>query len=112
MFQKSLQREKASAVIVVGTDKKRVSESYGANGKRLYCIQDTAAAIENIMIAVCSMGLGTCWIGTFKEDEVRKVVNPPTYMHPVALFPVGYPNESPSSRARRPVNEIMYTETF
>jgi hypothetical protein len=38
MFQKPLQREEASAVIVGGTDKKRVSESYGASGKKLYCI--------------------------------------------------------------------------
>jgi nitroreductase len=85
MFQKPLQREEASAVIVVGTDKKRVSESYGARGKKLYCIQDTAVAIENIMLTACSMGLGTCRIGSFKEGEVRKVVNAPTYMRPVAF---------------------------
>jgi hypothetical protein len=45
MFQKSLQREEASAVIVGGADKKRVSEIYAASGKTLYCIQDTVAAI-------------------------------------------------------------------
>ena len=33
MFQKSLQREEASAVIVGDADKKRVSEIYGASGK-------------------------------------------------------------------------------
>lgn len=97
MFQKPLQREEASAVIVVINDKKRTSESYGAHDKKLYCNKDTAAAIENIMLTACSMGLGTCWI--FKEDEARKVVNAPTYMRPVALIPVGYQNESPSARA-------------
>jgi nitroreductase len=95
MFQKPLQEKEASAVIVVVTNKKRVSESYGARGKKLYCIQDTAAAIENIILIACSMGLGTCWIGSFKEDEVRKVANAPTYMHPVVLFPLGYPTSRP-----------------
>ena len=45
-----MQREEVSAVIVVGNGKKRASESYGARGKKLYCIKDMAAAIENIML--------------------------------------------------------------
>ena len=91
--QKDLQD--ASAVIVVCADEKRAAEAYGVRGKNLYCIQDTAAAIQNILLTACSMGLGTCWIGAFKEEEVRKVINAPTDMRPVALIPVGYPNESP-----------------
>ena len=108
--QKSL--EDASVVIVVCADEKRAAETYGVRGKTLYCFQDTAAAIQNILLTAYSLGLGTCWIGAFKEDEVRKVINAPTYMRPVALIPVGYPNESPPARARRPVNEIMHRETF
>ena len=112
MFQKLLHREEASAVIVVGTDKKRASQRYGARGKKLYCIRDTTAAIENIMLTACSIGLGTCWIDAFKEDEARKVLNAPTYISPVALIPVSYPNEPSSARARRSVNEMMHNETF
>jgi nitroreductase len=62
MFQKPLQREKASVVIVAGSDKKRSLESYGALGEKYYCIQNTSAVIENIMLTVCSMDLGTFWI--------------------------------------------------
>ena len=108
--QKSLQE--ASIVIVVCADEKRAAESYGARGKTLYCLQDTAAAIQNILLTACSLGLGSCWIGAFKEDEVRIVINAPKYMLPVALIPVGYPNESPNARPRRPIGEIMHTETF
>ena len=93
--QKNLQE--ASVVIVVCADEKRAEESYGARGRTLYCLQDTAAAIENILLTACSMGLGTCWIGAFKEEEIRKVINAPKDMRPVALIPVGYPNESPDS---------------
>jgi nitroreductase len=85
MFQKLLQREEASAVIVVGADKKHALESYGVCGKNLYCIEDTAAVIENMLLTACSKGLGTCWIGAFKDYEVRKVVNAPTNMRSVAF---------------------------
>ncbi len=108
--QKDLQD--ASVVIVVCTDEKRAAEAYGLRGKTLYCIQDTAAAIQNILLTACSMGLGTCWIGAFKEDEVKKVINAPTYIRPVALIPVGYPNESPNARQRRPLTEITHKENF
>ncbi|HLN89577.1 MAG TPA: nitroreductase family protein, partial [Candidatus Binatia bacterium] len=73
--QKNLQE--ASVVIVVCTDEKRAEESYGDRGKTLYCIQDTAAAIQNILLTACSLGLGTCWVGAFKEDQVKKVINAP-----------------------------------
>jgi nitroreductase len=108
--QKSLQE--ASVVFVVCVDEKRALESYGVRGKTLYCIQDTAAAIQNIMLSACSLGLGTCWIGAFKEDEVKKVINAPSHVRPVALIPVGYQNESPAARPRRPISEIMHKETF
>jgi nitroreductase len=108
--QKSL--EEASAVFVVCADEKLAEETYGARGKTLYCHQDTAAAIENILLTACSMGLGTCWIGAFREEEIRKVINCPQNMKPVALIPVGYPNESPPVRPRRPASEVVYKETF
>lgn len=108
--QRSL--EEAAVVIVVCADQKRAEESYGLRGKTLYCIQDTAAAIENLLLTACGLGLGTCWIGAFREGEIRKVINAPPEMRPVALIPVGYPNESPTPRARRPVGEIVHNETF
>jgi nitroreductase len=104
--------QEASVVIVVCADEKRAEQSYGVRGKTLYCLQDTAAAIENILLTACSMGLGSCWIGAFKEEEIRKVIKAPKDMRPVALIPVGYPNESPDARPRRAISEIMHKETF
>ncbi len=102
----------ASIVIVVCVDGRRAAESYGQRGKTLYCIQDTAAAIQNMLLTATSLGLGTCWIGAFKEAEVKKVINAPKEMRPVALIPVGYPNESPPARLRRPLTSIVHWETF
>jgi nitroreductase len=108
--QKSL--EEASVVIVVCADEKRAFEAYGVRGKTLFCFQDTAAAVQNILLTACSLGLGTCWIGAFKEDEVRLVINAPLHMRPVALIPVGYPGEAPKARSRRPLGEVMHNGTF
>ena len=99
-------------VIVVCVDEKRASQSYGDRGKNLYCIQDTAAAVQNILLTAYSMGFGTCWIGAFKEDEVKKIINAPKEIRPVAMIPIGYPDESPAARSRRPVKELIHKEAF
>ena len=108
--QKTL--EEASVVIVVCADEKLAEQSYGVRGKSLFCIQDTAAAIQNILLTAYSLGLGSCWIGAFKEDEIKKAIKAPKEMRPIAMIPIGYPNEAPSARSRRPVSEIMHKETF
>jgi len=104
--------EEAPVVIVVCADGERSARGYGTRGRTLYCIQDTAAAIQNIHLAAYALGLGTCWVGAFREDEARKILNIPEGVRPVAIIPVGYPAESPSPRSRRPLKEIIHYERF
>ncbi|MCS7115471.1 MAG: nitroreductase family protein [Nitrososphaerota archaeon] len=104
--------EEAPVVIVVCADENRSAQGYGMRGKTLYCIQDTAAAAQNIHLAAYSMGLGTCWVGAFMEDEVKKILKLPAGIRPVAIIPVGYPAESPLPTIRRPLRQIVHYETF
>ena len=102
----------APLVIVVCANEDRSSIRYGRRGRTLYCIQDTAAAIQNIHLAAYFLGLGTCWIGAFREEEARKILKVPLGIRPVAIIPVGYPAESPSPRRRRSMSQIVHYETF
>ncbi|HYB68692.1 MAG TPA: nitroreductase family protein [Candidatus Acidoferrales bacterium] len=104
--------EEAAVVIVVCANENRSSERYGDRGKSLYCIQDTAAAIQNIHLAAYSLGLGTCWVGAFKEQEVSEILNVPQGIRPVAIVPVGYAAEPASPRSKRPMDQIVHDETF
>lgn len=104
--------EEAPVVIVVCANEQRAEMGYGFRGETLYCIQDTAAAIQNILLTASSLGLGACWIGAFNEEKARKAVNAPEEMRPVAMIPVGYPNETRTQRNRRPLNQIMHYESF
>jgi nitroreductase len=104
--------EEAPVVIVVCANENLSSTRYGVRGKTLYCIQDTAAATQNILLFAHSLGLGTCWVGAFREDEVTEILKTPAGIRPVAIIPVGYPAEAPSSRSRRPINLIVHYETF
>lgn len=104
--------EEAPVVIVVCANEALSDQGYGSRGVNLYCIQDTAAATENILLAAYAMGLGACWIGAFKEQLVRNALNTPTHVRPVAIIPVGYSSERSTSRRRRPIREIVHREIF
>jgi len=104
--------EEAPVVIVVCANENRIVQRYGIRGKELYCVQDTAAAVQNIHLAAYSLGLGTCWVGAFDEEEARKILETPREIRPVAVVPVGHPAESPTAPNRRPQNEIVHYETF
>jgi nitroreductase len=104
--------EEAPVVIVVCADVARSSWGYGSRGSNLYCLQDTAAATENMLLAAQALGLATCWVGAFHEDEVAKVVNTPRNVRPVAIVPVGRPTKKPNAPPKRSIREIVNYETF
>ena len=104
--------EEAPVVIVVCADKQRSAQTYGSRGASLYCIQDTAAAIQNLHLAAYALGLGTCWVGAFREDQATEALRLPPHIRPVAIIPVGYPAEKPKPRPRRSLEEIIHRETF
>lgn len=102
----------APVVIVVCANTLRSERGYGARGVNLYCLQDTAAATQNMLLAAQAMGLATCWVGAFQEEEARKVLNLPTGVRPVAIIPVGNPAQKPAGRSKRSLSEIIHHETF
>jgi nitroreductase len=90
----------------------RSSWRYGRRGAELYCIQDTAAAIENLLLTATANGLGGCWVGAFDEERAAKAVGAPEGVRPVAIIPIGYPAETPSAPPRRPVREVLHSERY
>jgi len=96
----------APVVIVAVANLERVAH-YGNRGKELYAIQDAAAAVQNLMLALHERGLGTVWVGAFDDAETARVLKAKAEWRPVALLPIGYPAESPDLTPRRPVEELV-----
>jgi nitroreductase len=96
----------APVAIVVCTDS-AATAPYGIRGKTLYCIQTSGAAVQNILLSAYAMGLGTCWVGAFREEEVSKSLGLPNHLRPVAIIPVGYPAENPEMRKRKTLEEVV-----
>ncbi len=97
----------APVVIVVCVDRDRARKAYGNRGEALYCLQDTAAAIENLLLMAHAMGLGACWVGAFRETSVSEVLGLPSHLRPIAIVPVGWPDGTPPAPRRRTAPEFV-----
>ena len=98
--------EEAPLVIVACGDK-GIERYYEERGLENYLFCDVSASIQNLMLVAYEEGLGTCWVGAFDEDKIKKILNLPENLLPVAIIPVGYPIKTPPPPPRKEKNSLI-----
>ena len=73
---------------------------------------DVTIALEHLILQAQEEGFGTCWIGSFEEEEVKAILNIPRNVRVLALTPLGYPDETPPFRKRKNLEEIISFDGF
>jgi nitroreductase len=73
---------------------------------------DVSIALSFMLLEACELGLGTCWLGHFDENEVKKILGIPEEIRVVAMTPLGYPSEAPEPRPRKKVSEFASIDNF
>ena len=81
------------------------------------CGQSTHAVDVSIVYAFMilqayELGLGTCWIGAFKEEAVKNILKIPKHVWVVAMTPLGYSDELPSPKDRKRLGQIVCFEKY
>ncbi len=102
----------APVVVVVCANIPRTSGRYGRRGEELYCIQDTAAATQNIHLAAYALGYATCWVGAFDEGIAADAIKAPAGVRPLAIVPIGKLAEEPIAPPRMPLSKIVHEDSF
>ena len=72
-----------------------------------YCEVDAAIAIDHMTLAATDLGLGTCWIGAFDPAKVTAAMGLPEGIEPIAMLPLGYPNEAGRTKTRKPLEKLI-----
>ncbi len=97
----------APVMFVVCTDAKEIVARFGERAENLFVVQDTAAAIENLLLCAADMGLGGCFMGAFDADKFREIVGIKEGHRPVAVVPVGTPAVELPARPRNPLMSVV-----
>lgn len=73
---------------------------------------DVSIALDHLTLAAHAVGLGTCWIASFKEDKVREILSIPEDVRVVALTPLGFPDEAPGRTPRKNLEELIRYDRY
>ena len=79
-----------------------------------YFLEDGSAATQNILLAACAHGLGSCWIAGDKKpyaEPVRELLGVPAGYKLISLIAIGHAAEQ-SQKDKRPLNEVLHWEKF
>jgi len=69
-------------------------------------IIDLAIVLDHISLQAVREGLGTCWIGSFFQSGIKKILEIPDSVQLVELMSLGYTAAIPHPTARKPVTEF------
>jgi nitroreductase len=82
-----------------------------SNGEHAYSI-DLAIALDHMSLQAASLGLGTCWIGAFYQEQVKEILGVPEGVRIVNLLTLGYPKELGTKTERKPLSEIICYDKY
>ena len=82
------------------------------DGQLSYMLQDCSAAIENLLLAAHSLGLGACWLGVHPREErinhIKAVLALPESVIPIAVIALGHPGEKKEPRTRYKTENVKF----
>jgi F420 biosynthesis protein FbiB-like protein len=84
-----------------------LAHSIDENFQELVDVQSVGAAIQNMLLAALDLGLGSLWICDvfYAYEELMDWLGEKGQL--VAAVSLGYPDEAPEARARKPFDEVV-----
>ncbi len=73
---------------------------------------DVALAMQNLVLAAHSLGLGTVHVGLFDAKQVANILKVPDGFCVVEMTPLGYPDEAPKVPPRKELSEIVFYDRY
>ena len=95
-----------------------LSRPVNAYRDRCFAVQDYAAAIENMLLAITALGYHSCWYEGHITDEDRicdrmaRILNVPDALKLVCLLPVGRAAEAPVAPKKQPFEARAWYNRF
>jgi len=72
--------------------------------------RNVAIVMDHLILAATNLGLGACWIGAFDPIAAREILGLPEEVNPIVFATIGYSNDKPRPKVRKPINELVRYE--
>ncbi|MFC2079561.1 nitroreductase family protein [Candidatus Bipolaricaulota bacterium] len=107
--------------IVAVVDQYRVRRYYELNDAPFYNNQainlmisywDATIALQNVVVAAESLGLGTVYIGMILSMNLQEVLGVPEHVMPAGLITLGFSDEEAELRPRLPLDAVVHRNGY
>jgi nitroreductase len=111
----------SSTMIVAVVDTYRLKRWFELNDAPFYFNQacnlfigfwDAIVALQNVVIAAESLGLGTVYLGEVLSKDLGQILGTPEYVFPAGLVVIGYPDETPDLHPRLPLQAVVHRNGY
>ncbi len=99
---------KAYVLIVLCSITDKVERNYGSRGKKLYAIQNTSLAAQNILVAATAANIGSAFVSAIADKTIRRVLSIPDNIDIHSIIALGYPERVPKCPAKAALADITY----
>lgn len=107
--------DSAPIIIIVICDKSKMDAVFDEEDSETFCVENAALAIENLLLMASSYSLGSAWIATLQQEEVKKLLAIPEKYKVRGIIPIGYVKEDSEIKASGPrvdLSKIVHIEKF
>lgn len=101
----------APIIIIVCTEPDKTKRFYGHSGEK-FSIQNGASVIQNMLLAAHAEGLGSCWIGAFEDEAIKRLLTVPDNVIIQAIIPLGYADEQPPMPLRFTMEDVVFVGSW
>jgi len=100
----ALPLSRAKAAVVILCNPERSPTSY---------LMDCANTTIYLMLAAHSLGLGTVWVQSLRnQDVIRELLGVPDHLVPSAIIAMGWPAEDPPARPRKRLEDLVHVNKY
>ena len=100
--------KQAPVHLVIVEEKANFTSNFGSWAKKKHFPHiDLGIMAEHICLAAAEQGLGSCMIGWFDEQKVRKALNIPASKKVVLVIPIGYSAQQVREKKRKVLSDIV-----
>jgi len=101
----------ATSAVVVSSDQREL-RAFDGRFVDILAAEEAAVCAQNMSLAACALGLGSCMVASFRTDAVRILLDFPSYIQPILIVAVGFPLDVPDAPARRALSLVLSWETY
>ncbi|WP_371804140.1 nitroreductase family protein [Candidatus Lokiarchaeum ossiferum] len=99
----------ANVFVVVCIDPKDSGKNH--DGLQYFPV-DAAICLTQLIYSATNEGLGTVWMGWFKEEPIKKALNIPKETRIIGMTPLGYPKYKPKEQKRKDLQDFVFGDDY